>query len=267
MSLRNWLAPALVAATAIMPLAAASQAPVWPARAIHIVVPYGPGGYTDTYTRLIAAELAKTLNQPVLVENKPGNSGNVGSEVVAKAAPDGYTLLMGGMSTHAINVTLYRNLPFDPVRDFTPVAPAVWASSVLLVNPATNLATVGELIALARSKPGELAYGSAGIGTPGHLNVESLKGRTGVRLNHLPYKGETDALLALIRGDIVLGIDVGVDGTPAHQGRQGAADRAGGLLAVTDAPRRAPPLGNPAGCRQRQLDRNVRPGRTSRRHR
>lgn len=204
MSLRKWLVPAFVAATAIMPLSAASQAPAWPARAIHIVVPYGPGGYTDTYTRLIAAELAKTLNQPVLVENKSGNSGNVGSEVVAKATPDGYTLLMGGMSTHAINVSLYRNLPFDPVRDFTPVAPAVWASSVLLANPAANLATVGDLVALARSKPGELAYGSAGIGTPGHLNVESMKRQTGVRLNHLPYKGETDALLALIRGDIVL---------------------------------------------------------------
>ncbi len=166
MSPRKWLAPAFVAAAAIMPLSAASQAPVWPARAIHIVVPYGPGGYTDTYTRLIAAELAKTLNQPVLVENKAGNSGNIGSEVVAKAAPDGYTLLMGGMSTHAINVSLYRDLPFDPVRDFTPVAPVVAANSVLLANPSTNLATVGDLVALARSKPGELAYGSAGIGTP-----------------------------------------------------------------------------------------------------
>lgn len=204
MSPRKWLAPALVAATAIMPLPTAAQAPVWPARAVHIIVPYGPGGYTDTYTRLIAAELAKTLNQPVLVENKPGNSGNIGSEVVAKAAPDGYTLLMGGMSTHAINVSLYRNLPFDPVRDFTPVTPVVAANSVLLANPSTNLATVDDLVALARSKPGELSYGGAGIGTPSHLNIEALTGRTGVRLNYVPYKGEADALLALMRGDIVL---------------------------------------------------------------
>jgi tripartite-type tricarboxylate transporter receptor subunit TctC len=204
MSLSKWLAPAFVAATAIMPLFAAAQAPVWPARAIHVVVPYGPGGYTDTYTRLIAAELAKTLNQPVLVENKAGNSGNIGSDVVAKAAPDGYTLLMGGMSTHAISVSLYRNLPFDPIRDFTPISPVASANSVLLVNPSTNLASVGDLLALTRAKPDELSYGGAGIGTPSHLNIEALKERTGVRLSYVPYKGEADALLALMRGDIVL---------------------------------------------------------------
>lgn len=204
MSPRKWLAPAFVAAAAIMPLSAASQAPAWPARAVHLIVPYGPGGYTDTYTRLIAIELAKTLNQPVLVENKPGNSGNIGSEIVARAAPDGYTLLMAGMNTHAINVSLYRDLPFDPVRDFTPVTPVVSANSVLLVNPSTPLASLGDLLALARAKPGELAFGGAGIGTPSHLNIEALKARTGVRLNHVPYKGESDALLALLRGDIVL---------------------------------------------------------------
>jgi len=204
MTLVKLLAAALFTATAVASLPAVSQAPPWPARAVHIIVPFGPGGYTDTYARLIANELAKTLNQPVLVENKAGNSGNVGSEVVAKAAPDGYTLLMAGMNTHAINVSLYRDLAFDPVRDFTPVTPVVAANSVLLVNPSTSLATVGDLLALARTKPGEFSYGGAGIGTPSHLNIEALKGRTGVSLNYVPYKGEADALLALMRGDVVL---------------------------------------------------------------
>jgi len=192
-----------VAVAAIAPMPAAAQAP-WPARPIHIVVPYAPGGYTDIYTRLIASELAGTLNQPVLVENKAGASGNIGSEFVAKAAPDGYTLLMGGLTTHAISVSLYKTLPFDPVRDFTPVAPGVWAGAVLLTHPDTKLANVNDLVALARSKPGELAFGSAGIGTPSHLNIEALMARTGVRMNYLPYKGESDALLAIVRGDLVL---------------------------------------------------------------
>ena len=204
MTLGSILAAALAAAAAIAAVPSPAQAPAWPAKPSRIVVPYGPGGYTDTYTRLIANDLAKTLHQPVLVENKAGDSGNVGSEVVAKAAPDGYTLLMAGMNTHAINVSLYRELAFDPVRDFTPVTPVVAANSVLLVNPSTNLATVGDLLALARAKPGELSYGGAGIGTPSHLNIEALKGRTGVRLGYVPYKGETDALLALMRGDVVL---------------------------------------------------------------
>ena len=204
MPLAKLLVATLLAAAAMAPSPGATQAPPWPARTLRVIVPYVPGGYTDTYTRLIAVELAKSLNQQVVVENKPGNSGNVGSEIVARAAPDGYTLLMGGMSTQAINASLFRSLPFDPVRDFTPIAPVVWANSLLLVNPSANLASVGDLVALARAKPGELSYGSAGIGTPGHLNVEALKGRTGMRLNHVAYKGETDALLALIRGDIVL---------------------------------------------------------------
>jgi tripartite-type tricarboxylate transporter receptor subunit TctC len=198
------LLPALLAAAAALaPMPAAAQAP-WPARAVQIVVPYAPGGYTDTYARLVATELARALGQPVVVENRAGGSGNIGSEIVAKAAPDGYTLLMGGLTTHAISVSLSKTPPFDPVRQFTPIAPVVWASSVLLTNPAANLATVHDLVALARAKPGELAFGSSGIGTPSHLNIEGLMARTGVRMNHLPYKGESDALLAIVRGDLVL---------------------------------------------------------------
>ena len=204
MSILTFLLAALAAMLACSPVAAVEQAPAWPAKPIRIIVPFGPGGYTDTYARLIAVDLASALGQPVVVENRPGDSGNVGSELVARAAPDGYTLLLGGMNTLAIAPSLRRDLPFDVVRDFTPVAPVVWADSVLLVDPASGPSSVGDLVALARAKPGELSFGSAGNGTPGHLNIEAMKARTGAKLQHVAYKGESEALLALIRGDVVL---------------------------------------------------------------
>lgn len=194
----------LAAALVGIPSTAGAQPHEWPAKPIRLVVPFGPGGYTDTWTRLIGIELAKSLGQTVVVENRPGDSGNVGSELVARAAPDGYTLLVGGMNTLAIAPSLRRSLPFDVIADFTPVAPVVWANSVLLVNPASGIASVGDLLARARATPGALSFGSAGSGTPGHLNIEAMKARTGVKLEHIAYKGEADALLALVRGDIVL---------------------------------------------------------------
>lgn len=193
----------LIAAVAV-PTPGAAQHAAWPAKPVRIVVPFGPGGYTDTYGRLIALELAPALGQPVVVENRAGDSGNVGSELVARAAPDGYTLLLGGMNTLAVAPSLRRDLPFDVIRDFTPIAPVVWANSVLLVDPASGPASVTELVARARAKPGELSYATAGNGTPSHLNVEAIKSRTGIKLGHVPYKGESEALLALIRGDVVL---------------------------------------------------------------
>ena len=199
-SRRSFLA---LAATALWRPAAAQPAP-WPIRPIRIVVPFAPGGYTDTYARLIAAELAKTLGQPVVVENRAGGSGNVGSDAVAKAPPDGYTLLVGGMNTHAISLWLYRDLPFDPVRDFTPIAPIAWSPSVLLVHASGGIASLADLVERARAKPGTLSFGSAGVGVPGHLNVEWIKTIAGVELGHVPYKGESEAMLALLRGDVVL---------------------------------------------------------------
>jgi tripartite-type tricarboxylate transporter receptor subunit TctC len=139
-----------------------------------------------------------------VVENRAGSSGNVGSDSVAKAPPDGYTLLVGGMNTHAINLWLYRDLPFDPVRDFTPIAPIAWSPSVLLVQASSGIASLADLVARAREKPGTLAFASAGVGVPGHLNVEWIKSITGIELGHVPYKGEADAVLALLRGDVVL---------------------------------------------------------------
>ena len=202
-SRRSFLALALAAA-AIAPRPGATQPAPWPNRTIRIVVPFAPGGYTDTYARLIAGELAKALGQPVVVENRAGGSGNVGSDAVAKAPPDGYTLLVGGMNTHAINLWLYRDLPFDPVRDFTPIAPIAWSPSVLLVQATSGIASLADLVALARAKPGTLSFGSAGVGVPGHLNIEWIKSITGARLDHVPYKGESDAVLALLRGDVAL---------------------------------------------------------------
>lgn len=199
-SRRSFLA---LAAIALAPRASAQPA-TWPSRPIRIVVPFGPGGYTDTYARLIAAELATTLGQSVVVENRAGGSGNVGSDAVAKAPPDGYTLLVGGMNTHAINLWLYRDLPFDPVRDFTPIAPIAWSPSVLLVPASSGVASLADLVALARARPGALSFGSAGVGVPGHLNVEWIKSIAGIDLAHVPYKGEADAVLAALRGDVAL---------------------------------------------------------------
>lgn len=183
---------------------AVAQPHPWPTKAIRIVVPFGPGGYTDTYARLIAIDLARALDQPVVVENKPGDSGNVGSELVARSTADGYSVLLGGMNTLAIAGLLRSDLPFDMVRDFTPISPVVWANSVLLVHPDSGIASVDDLLAQARAKPGQLAWGSAGLGTPSHLNIEALKARTGVALTHIAYKGESEALLAVMRGDIAL---------------------------------------------------------------
>jgi tripartite-type tricarboxylate transporter receptor subunit TctC len=194
----------VLAVGALASSTAASQPAPWPTHPIRLVVPFAPGGNTDTYARLIATELAKSLGQPVIVENRAGGSGNVGSDAVAKAAPDGYTLLVGGMNTHAINGWLYRDLPYDPVRDFAPIAPIAWSPSVLLVQASSGIAGLNELVALARAKPDTLSYGSAGVGVPGHLNVEWVKSITGARLDHVPYKGESEAVLALLRGDIVL---------------------------------------------------------------
>jgi len=199
------LFPALLAcAAAAISTPLAAQMPAYPAKPIRIVVPYAVGGYADTFARLVAADLAKAMGQPVIVVSKPGANGNIACEYVAKAASDGYTLLMGGVNTHAINTSLYSDLPFDPVRDFTPVSFVVAPNTLIVVNPALDVSTVGELVALARSKPGLLNYGSGGTGTFTHLAVESLKSSANLDLIHVPYKGEGESLLALLRGDVAL---------------------------------------------------------------
>jgi tripartite-type tricarboxylate transporter receptor subunit TctC len=191
---------ACVVTTISAPLAA--QAPTYPSKPIRIVVPYAAGGYADAFARLVATGLARAMDQPVVVENKPGANGNIACEYVARAAPDGYTLVMGGVNTHAVNVSLFRTMPFDPVRDFTPVSFVVSPNTLIVVNPSLGVATVGELVALAQSRPGLLTYSSGGTGTFTHLAVESLKSRANVDMTHVPYKGEGESLLALLRGEV-----------------------------------------------------------------
>ncbi|MCE7878115.1 MAG: tripartite tricarboxylate transporter substrate binding protein [Betaproteobacteria bacterium PRO3] len=204
MALQSLRVLLLAAGLAGVPSTTLAQAQEWPARPIQIVVPFVPGGYVDTYARVVAARLGPALGQSVVVENRPGASGNTGSAQVAKAAPDGYTFLVTAINTHAVNLSLYRDLPFHPVRDFTPVALIAEGASAWIVPATVDVSTVDELVALARAQPGKLSYASAGVGTLGHLMISWMASREGIRMIHVPYKGENDALLAALRGDVTL---------------------------------------------------------------
>ena len=178
-----------------------SWAQDWPNRAVRIIVPFAPGGGTDLVARMTAQKLAERYGQPFLVENRSGAGGTLGSEVVAKARPDGYTLgVVSG--SHSINPSLYRNLPFDTRRDFTAVSNLVAGPALLVVHPSLGVNTVREFIALARSKPGQLAFASSGNGTPPHLAGELFKVMAGVDLIHVPYKGNGPAYTDLISGQV-----------------------------------------------------------------
>src|ERR1700694_887889 len=174
----------------------------YPQKPIRIIVPFAAGGIADTFARSIGQKLNETWSQPVVVENRTGAGGNIGAEVVAKSPPDGYTLVMGNIGTHALNVSLFQQLPFDPVRDFVPVALVLEADGLLVVHPSIPVASVEELILLARSKPGSLAYGSAGIGTTSHLAGELFKYMARVEITHVPYKGNVPAITDLLGGQI-----------------------------------------------------------------
>jgi len=179
-------------------------AQTYPARPIRIVVPFPAGGIADIYSRLIGARWSESWGQPVVVENRTGAGGNIAADLVAKSAPDGYTLVMGSIGTHAVNVTLFSKLPYDPVRDFAPVALCVDAEGLLALNPSVPAANVQELIALARAKPGALSYASAGAGTASHLAGELFKSMAKVDLLHVPYKGNVPAITDLLAGQTSL---------------------------------------------------------------
>lgn len=172
----------------------------YPARAVTVIVPQAPGGTNDIVARVLAEALGKTLGQPFIVENRPGAGGNIGTQAAAAAKPDGHTLLATISSSQAINPALYKRVPFDPVKDFEPVALIGSVPNVLVVNPALPAASVPELIALARAKPGELRYASAGNGTLNHLLGEMLKSATGTDVVHVPYKGVAPALNDVLGG-------------------------------------------------------------------
>jgi len=203
--------PALTVRTALAVLlvvagTAAAQSP-YPSKPIRFVVPFPAGGPLDITARALGQDLAKDWGQPVIVDNRPGAGGNIGADFVAKSAPDGYTILMGAVSTHAINVTLYAKLPYDPVKDFAPITLVTSVPNVLVVHPSLPVKNVKELIALAKARPGELNFASGSTGSAGHLAGELFKSMAGVNMVHIPYKGAAPAVMDLLAGHVSLMFD------------------------------------------------------------
>jgi tripartite-type tricarboxylate transporter receptor subunit TctC len=190
------LAAAAIAAVA-SPAPGAEQ---YPDRPIRLMVPWAPGGTTDILARTVAEKLTQSLGQPVIVENKPGASGNIGSDVVAKAKPDGYTLLFGSMSTHAMNPALMASMPFRGVVDFTPIAMLAFATNTLVLHPSVPANNMRELIAYMKANPGRLVYASAGPGSTNHLSAVLLERMAGVTGLHVPYKGGQPAVMDTVAG-------------------------------------------------------------------
>ncbi|MGD9767361.1 MAG: Bug family tripartite tricarboxylate transporter substrate binding protein [Pseudolabrys sp.] len=186
----------------LLPLAASAQAQNWPSRPIRIVVAFGAGGTADIVARLLADKLSPVLGQPVVVENRPGAGGNVGASAVAHSDPDGYSFLMSGSPTHSVGPHLFKNLNYDPMRDVPPVAMIAIAPNLLVVNASLPVKSLDDLVRLAREKPGQLTYSSAGIGTSGHLAAEMLKQAAGVDMRHVPYKSGPEAVTGVISGDV-----------------------------------------------------------------
>jgi tripartite-type tricarboxylate transporter receptor subunit TctC len=184
--------------------AAVQAADPWPARPIRLVVTSPPGGANDTQARVLGAKLAEQLGQAVVIDNRGGGSGMIAAEIVAKSAPDGYTLLFGTNSTYSVNPSLFPKAPYDTLRDFAPVAVTVMTPHVLLVHPSLPAATVKELIALARAQPGRLNYASSGNGSAFHLGMELLKTAAGVSIVHVPFKGSALSANAMIAGEVQL---------------------------------------------------------------
>ena len=176
----------------------------WPTHPLRFIVPYPPGGPLDTMARLLAEKAKPALGQNIIVENKPGAGGNIGADIVAKAAPDGYTLVMGAVATHAINPWLFASIPYDSVKDFAPVALVASVPNVLVLNKdfaaRNNIRTLQDLVEYARKNPGKLNYGSGGSGSAGHFAAELLRVRANMDVVHIPYQGAAPAQLALLSG-------------------------------------------------------------------
>jgi tripartite-type tricarboxylate transporter receptor subunit TctC len=181
---------------------AAASAQTYPSKPIRVVVPYPPGGSGTIVARILGDKLTQAWGQQVLVDSRPGASGMIGADIVAKSPPDGYTLLAGYTSEVAINVSLFRKMAYDPVKDFAPIALTGVIPMVLLVHPSVPAKSVKELMALAKRRPGEMTYGSAGAGSPAHLAHELLNRSTDVRMVHVPYKGAAPALVDLLGGHV-----------------------------------------------------------------
>jgi tripartite-type tricarboxylate transporter receptor subunit TctC len=205
--MRNALHACFAALVAVTPLPAAAQAPAYPSQPIRMVVAFPPGAANDFLARTIGQKLSEEWKQPVIVENRPGASGIIGGDLVAKAPADGYTLLLTSV-TNVILPSLNPTMPFDPIKDFTPVALVALGPLLFVANPSVPANTVAEFIALAKSQPGKLSYGTAGNGTSVHIAVEMFKKQAGVDIVHVPYKGSSPAMMDLIAGQTQMMMDV-----------------------------------------------------------
>lgn len=236
----SWLAsawPILAALCAMLPLSTAQAQTAWPTKPVRIVVPFTAAGTTDILARALAPELQRVFGQPFVVDNKPGAGGNLGAAEVAKSAPDGYTLLMGTVGTHAINPALYPKMPYDHVKDFAPITLVAGVPNVLVVNPGfaqkNGIQSVADLVKVAKAQPGRLNFASSGNGTSIHLSGELFKTLTGTFMVHFPYRGSGPALIDLMGGNT----DLMFDNLPSSM----AHIKSGKLkaLAVTSAQRSA----------------------------
>jgi tripartite-type tricarboxylate transporter receptor subunit TctC len=196
-----------IAALAALAAAPARAADPWPTRPLRLIVPFAPGGFTDIAARIVAALLTPRLGLAVVVENRAGAAGIIGTEAAARSEADGYTLVMGGVSTHAMNVTLYRRLPYDPLRDFAAVSGVANGPNILVVHPSLPVRDLAGLIALARERPGRITYGSAGAGTSTHLAGELFRGMAGVDILHVPFRSTSLATTSLLGGQLDMMFD------------------------------------------------------------
>ena len=202
---RSWIA--LFAATLLFAPPATTSAQEWPSKPVHLMIGFAPGGGTDIVGRALGQRMGESLKQSFVVENKAGAAGTIAADYVAKTPPDGYTLLVGHSNSNAIAPFVLSNVPYDPATDFTPITYLGYVPNVLVVNAGLPVKSVAELIALARSKPGKLTYGSSGIGSTQHLAGALFAKISGVSLNHIPYKGSGQAIVDLLSGQITMNFD------------------------------------------------------------
>ncbi|MSQ52863.1 MAG: tripartite tricarboxylate transporter substrate binding protein [Betaproteobacteria bacterium] len=191
-----------------------AQAQSWPSKPIRVVVPYPPGGSTDLVPRLLQPRITAVLGQPLVVENRPGGDAMIGTDIVAKSAPDGYTILFTTPATHTQVTHMRKNVPYDPFNDFTPITAAVTQGSMVLVHPGLSVNNFNELIAYAKKNPGKLSYGTAGTGSNFHLAGQIIKQSTGIDWVHIPYKGGAPTQQALIAGEVPVAIFSNTSATP-----------------------------------------------------
>ena len=210
---------------------APAEAQDYPVKPLRFIAPNLPGGPTDILARLIGQKLAESMGQPVVIENRAGAGGNIGTEVAAKTPPDGYTLVTGNNATFGANISLYKNLGFDPVKDFAPIALVGTQPNILVVNPSLPVTSVKELIALAKARPRELNYAGSGMGAAAHLSAELFNNMAGVSIVHIPYKSAAPALIDLIAGQSQLMFATSLSVIPHIKSRKLRA------LAVTNAKR------------------------------